>query len=329
MAAVDDGGSYWRRRAILTLVLGGLLTGLWTVEARKDPHAPAVGTILSRKPYLPTVTYDEWFAKVFASGRKDDPRDPDVKLERVRAYYTRDLFDALAQAKDVEAERLTYLSDGLKVHGFLVRPKGAPGTFPVILWCRGGSRDYGAIKLGDLLVMSNWARRGYIVLASNYRGTAGGEGHDELGGGDVHDVEALIPLARSLPDVDPGNIFLYGQSRGGLMVYRALADGVDVQAAVVNSGLSDLKAELKARPEMEEEFRATMPGAGRGRIRTRRRELVRRLLAGLLALSVQLESAPGGLGRSRSGELKDRGAVDPYGRVGTVGERRIGRGVHV
>jgi dipeptidyl aminopeptidase/acylaminoacyl peptidase len=271
---IVNGIRRWGKAVFLLLAAqipatGGLTPRAALPAAETVPSPPAAkaanGGILSRERYAPSLPYEEWFAKVFAAGVKDDPRDPDLDATKARAYFTRSLFDALAQEKDVEAEKLTYASDGLKIRGFLVHPKGVSGPHPVILWCRGGNRDYGTVKLGDLLLMSNWARHGYVVLASNYRGSAGSEGRDEIGGDDVHDVEALIPLARSLPYADLDNVFLYGQSRGGMMVYRALADGIPVRAAVVNSGVSDLWAEMRSRPEMDEEYRATMPDYARER----------------------------------------------------------------
>jgi hypothetical protein len=37
-----------------------------------------------------------------------------------------------------------------------------------------------------------------VVVASQYRGNGGGEGHEEFGGAEVHDILNLIPLAKSL-----------------------------------------------------------------------------------------------------------------------------------
>lgn len=146
----------------------------------------------------------------------------------------------------------------------MVRPLNRPGLLPVIVWCRGGIGTEGALTLGDALIMSNWARRGYVVLASNYRGGPRSEGRDESGGADVHDVEALLPLARSLPFADAGQLFLYGYSRGGMMVYEALADGLPARAAVVNSGVSDLTVlERPDAREMRALQRAAMPDYAR------------------------------------------------------------------
>ena len=41
-----------------------------------------------------------------------------------------------------------------------------------------------------------------MVVASQYRGNAGGEGKEEFGGKDVNDVLNLLPLLESLPKAD-------------------------------------------------------------------------------------------------------------------------------
>src|SRR5262245_43566949 len=86
--------------------------------------------------------------------------------------------DATARLTRVELIEICYLSDGLKVRGVLARPTGA-GLYPCLIYNRGGSRESGAITLEDavehLARIADW---GYIVVAGQYRGNAGGEGAD-------------------------------------------------------------------------------------------------------------------------------------------------------
>jgi len=44
----------------------------------------------------------------------------------------------------IEMNWITYLSDGLKVSGLLVKPK-IPGNYPCIIYNRGGNRDFGKL----------------------------------------------------------------------------------------------------------------------------------------------------------------------------------------
>lgn len=218
------------------------------------------GDIVSHERYAPAMNYRQWFEKAFAPS--SEALDPKADLIKARAYYSPALYQALVDQRDVQVEKLTYESDGLKIAGILVHPSPTRGRrpMPVILWCRGGIGHYGGITLGDVLIMTNWARRGYVVIASNYRGGPHSEGHDEDGGADVHDVEALVPLARRLPYADADSLFLYGQSRGGMMVYRALADGLKAKAAAVNSGVANLDpSDRPDASDMDTLFREAMP----------------------------------------------------------------------
>ena len=88
------------------------------------------------------------------------------------------------------------------------------------------------------------------MLASQYRGGPGSEGQDERGGADVNDVLNLVRLASSLDRVDAGRLFMYGQSRGGMMTYIALRGRGDIRAAVVAAGVSDVRMSLRDRPRL-------------------------------------------------------------------------------
>lgn len=92
---------------------------------------------------------------------------------------------------------------------------------------------------------------GYVVVASQYRGNAGGEGKEEFGGKDVNDVLHLIPLLESLPRADGKRIGMYGWSRGGMMTYLALTKTDRIASAVVGSGAADAFDNIQRRPEME------------------------------------------------------------------------------
>ena len=88
--------------------------------------------------------------------------------------------------------------------------------------------------------LSLWAKKGYVVLASQYRGNDGGEGKEEFGGADVNDVLNLVQAAEELPNVDVENKVMLGASRGGMMTYLAIKEGVDIKAAAVVGGITDL-----------------------------------------------------------------------------------------
>lgn len=165
----------------------------------------------------------------------------------------------LAASADGRCERVTYASGGLRVVGFVVRPSG-PGPHPVILWLRGGNRDFGKVAPVTLLNLLKLADAGFVVLAPQYRGADGGEGADEFGGADVDDVLALVPLAATIPGTDPARLFVLGGSRGAMMGLLALRRGLPARAAAFRGGLFDLPRVLAARPELADVWRELIPG---------------------------------------------------------------------
>ncbi|MEQ1789289.1 MAG: hypothetical protein ABL857_02480, partial [Rickettsiales bacterium] len=118
---------------------------------------------------------------------------------------------------DAKTNRIIYNSDGLKVTGISCLPSQiTEKKHPIMIYNRGGNREYG--KLTVLSVMRSmlpFARAGYLVFASNYRGNDGGEGSDEFGGAEVNDILNLLEIAKTNPAWDGKNIFMLGQSRGG------------------------------------------------------------------------------------------------------------------
>ena len=160
----------------------------------------------------------------------------------------------------ITAQRITYMSDGLKVKGYLVYPK-AGGKYPGIVYNRGGNKEFGKITTAKVaFVLGKVASFGYVVAGSQYRGNDGGEGHEEFGGKDVDDVLNMVPLLKSLPDVDSACLGIFGWSRGGMMTYLTLMRTDIFRAAVVGGGLSDLFLMMKSRPDMEEVYYDVIPG---------------------------------------------------------------------
>ncbi len=186
----------------------------------------------------------------------------EVNLERIAFSIKkrRKVKANLGFIKRVNVYAITYLSDGLKVKGFLSIPK-EDGLFPVVIYNRGGNKNFGAITpykvLNIIARISSW---GYVVVASQYRGNMGGEGKEEFGGKDVNDILNLIPLVKGIKKADSSKIGIFGWSRGGMMTYLVLKKTNMIKAAVVGGGLSDLFMMMESRPEMEDVYKENIPG---------------------------------------------------------------------
>ena len=167
--------------------------------------------------------------------------------------------DIRAVVEKVRFYRITYLSDGLKVKGYLAIPVSS-GKHPCIIYNRGGSREFSAINDRNFLRwIGKLAAADYVVVASQYRGNAGGEGKEEYGGKDLNDVLNLMPLLSSIKEADTSRIGMFGLSRGGMMTYLAMTQTTKLKAAVVLSGLADLPKMLESRPEMDSTWASMIP----------------------------------------------------------------------
>lgn len=153
-------------------------------------------------------------------------------------------------------EKITYLSDDLKVKGFIAYPKDTSHKYPCIIWNRGGAGNKGAIDeftaRGIYGQLAGW---GYVVFASQYRGNAGGEGKEELGGEDVNDILNLIPLADEIPFADNTKWGIEGWSRGGMMAYLVLSKIKKFSCAVLVGAISDLKQNSIDNPQMLKNYK--------------------------------------------------------------------------
>ncbi len=168
----------------------------------------------------------------------------DVERYADKASYDRAVADA-----NYALEKLKYTSDALKVTAYLYRPKRVENRkYPAIIFNRGSAvRQDIAPEL--ISFFHRLAAEGFVVLAPMLRQSDGGEGRDELGGADVNDLMNILPVAKSFGFVDMNNLFMYGESRGGMMTYQALRRKFPVNAAAVFGAFTDLQGLANSHPK--------------------------------------------------------------------------------
>lgn len=165
----------------------------------------------------------------------------------VEFYADQSRYDAARNDNNYIFEKINYRSDGLEVTAYLMRARNGE-TKPTVIFNRGSYiRNNAAPEI--LPLMYNMARRGFTVLAPMYRGSEGTDGRDELGGADLNDLLAMATLVKELPSADENRLYLYGESRGGMMVYQALRDGFPARAAAVYGAFADLGGLIESDPE--------------------------------------------------------------------------------
>lgn len=138
-----------------------------------------------------------------------------------------------------EGFHIAYKCTGLNITGILTRPyirEDEEIKYPVIILNHGSAAgvtaSYRAVAL-DL------ARRGYVVLASTYRGRAGPEGRSEgspeFAKGEVIDVLQLMALGRKLEYVDSLRMGVLGEGDGAAITLQTIERSNIFRAAVVVS----------------------------------------------------------------------------------------------
>jgi len=215
-------------------------------------------------------------ATIAASSARAAPQTEPVRIPsftdipHASHYASAAEYDAAVADRRLTIRRVSYQSDGLTVYAYVYGPRAPKKSEPVIIFNR-GSWTWPNGFVGEILPMARrLAEKGYVVVAPLYRGSGGAAGKDEMGGADLDDLMNLQPVLAELPGADPSRIYLYGESRGGMMVYQALRDGFPARAAAVVGGFADMEAML-ADPQWGKASEAIWPDLARNRA-----EIVRR-----------------------------------------------------
>ncbi len=199
-----------------------LLLLLAAPSALGSSAPPAASRLVADDPWVPPA-----WAELGSGARR-----------AVNRYSDSTAYEAARTDPAFEARRWRYRSDSLEVIAFAYQARD-PRPRPAIVYCRG---SYLQQDLGPsfLPLLHRLALAGYVVVAPQYRGSEGGGGVDEMGGADVEDVLEAVRLVATRPGVDRRAIYLYGESRGGMMTFQAIRDGAAVRAAATVGAFTDL-----------------------------------------------------------------------------------------
>jgi dipeptidyl aminopeptidase/acylaminoacyl peptidase len=167
--------------------------------------------------------------------------------------------------ESIEARKYKYVSDGLSIAGFIWTPKQITRQLPVVVWNRGGTREYGSIgeTRGGVYagIPCDIVKQGSIVVGSEYRGGLGSEGSDEWGGADLRDVVHIKEIADQLPMSKPGKSIVAGESRGGMMSYLLASKEPWVKALISLAGTADLSMSAADDQGMEQVYKESFGGS--------------------------------------------------------------------
>ncbi len=178
-----------------------------------------------------------------------------IAAMRARGYPGSDLTieQTLAPGNGYARHVVSYQSDGLKIYALLTIPNGAmPATgWPVVVFNHGyiPPAQYRTTER-YVAYVDAFARNGYIVLKSDYRGHGDSEGESRGGyGSPDYTVDVLNGLSavRRWPDADPDRVGMWGHSMGGYITLRAMVVTDTIRAGVIWAGVVASYPDLMTR----------------------------------------------------------------------------------
>jgi dipeptidyl aminopeptidase/acylaminoacyl peptidase len=147
----------------------------------------------------------------------------------------------------------SYQSEDLKIYTLLTVPMGKkPETgWPVVVFNHGyiPPAQYRTTER-YVAYVDAFARNGYIVLKSDYRGHGSSEGEAQGGYGSPDytvDVLNAVTAIKNYPDADPDRIGMWGHSMGGSVTLRSMVITKDIKAGVIWAGVVASYPDLLAR----------------------------------------------------------------------------------
>ncbi len=158
--------------------------------------------------------------------------------------------------EEYTAWEIQYAVDFRRITAYVAAPNNyTDNTCSVILYARGGNGNFGAVT--PQVAAAYAYQSGCIVIAPNY----GDE--DEFGGSDVANFTFWLDLIPELSFVNPNEVWLLGESRGGMEGCLILLEDHDhiIKAASFISGVYDLHTIYEARPDMRDMLERRIGGS--------------------------------------------------------------------
>jgi dipeptidyl aminopeptidase/acylaminoacyl peptidase len=168
-----------------------------------------------------------------------------IEVLRQQPYpgSTLNLKQTLTPGSNYNRYIVSYLSEENNIYALLTVPRGEkPGSgWPVIVFNHGYIQpdQYRTTERYEAYVDA-FARNGYIVFRSDYRGHGDSEGKAEGGyGSPAYTVDVLNGLSavKSYVDADPERIGMWGHSMGGHITLRSMVVSGDIKAGVIWGGV--------------------------------------------------------------------------------------------
>jgi hypothetical protein len=165
-----------KARILLLLLLSTVSCFVATAQTTKKPD----GTIVESQPCTTASrrTYEQYRED---TKKRSEEEVAEAKREGFQWDFERDFRGRLMSKEEFErrenyaaydCQKIKYLSDGLKVVGFIWKPKGAENKkFPLVIANRGSNREYGKLSAQSFFIRlsrkaSSSSRRSIAALTA-------------------------------------------------------------------------------------------------------------------------------------------------------------------
>lgn len=168
--------------------------------------------------------------------------------------------ETLAPGANYDQYVASYLSEGNRIYALLTVPRGErpANGWPVIVFNHGyiPPEIYRTTER-YVAYVDTFARNGYIVFKSDYRGHGFSEGEARSAyGRPDYTIDVLNALAavRNYPNADPDRIGMWGHSMGGYITLRSMIINDEIKAGVIWAGV------VASYPDLIQRWRRTPEG---------------------------------------------------------------------
>jgi len=193
--------------------------------------APPTALSATRTPAPPTPTPTPLSPLSIEGMRQQDYPGSEIVIE-----------ETLAPGSNYDRYIASYRSEGLKIFALLTVPRGErpESGWPVIVFNHGYIRpDRYRTTERYVAYVDGFARNGYVVFRSDYRGHGNSEGTAGGGYGSADytvDVLNAVAAIKDFEMADPERVGMWGHSMGGGITLRAMVTSNDIKAGVIWAG---------------------------------------------------------------------------------------------
>ncbi len=168
-----------------------------------------------------------------------------IEVMRQQSYPGSEIVieETLESGVNYERYIASYRSEGYKIYALLTIPQGEKpeGGWPVIIFNHGyiPPAQYRTTER-YVAYVDAFARNGYIVFRSDYRGHGDSAGEATGGyGSPAYTIDVLnaVSAIKNYPEADPERIGMWGHSLGGHVTLRAMVVTGDIKAGVIWAGV--------------------------------------------------------------------------------------------